>query len=186
MRKRTAFLGVVPVVLLIVASTGRLSITPTTSAPVAMGRVLGDCQYTSQQLHPTNCIELSLAGSETLEARVCSNSSVQIEISDVAEEDPVSPIALSFLNSGASSGITLPDGTSVNLTQYVTYSPPVVTISTGETVVITLTMTLPCGLDSEIAGQTATLLVGPSVVNARVNGLNDVGVDGLSLPVSFQ
>ncbi len=198
------FLGVIPVVLLVIASTGHLSISSTPSAPTAaptpivIATPAGECQYTVQQLQPTNCIELSLAGPESLDPQICSSSSVQIDVSDVGEVNPVASIVLSFPNPDVSSGIVVPggnftvgdqvlNGTAVDFNQYVTYSPATAALSTGETAVVTVTMTLPCGLSREVVGQTGSLVVTPSVTNPPTGwAMHGVGVDDLDIPVAFQ
>ncbi len=201
--RKVVFFGLVPVVLLVIASTGRLSISSTPSTPTAaptpivIATVAGECQYTVQQLQPTNCVELSFVSPESLDPQICSSSSVQIDVSDVGEVNPVASVVLSFPNPVVSSGIIIPggnhtvggqvlNGTAIEFNQYVAYSPSTVTLSTGETAVVTVTMALPCGLSPEIVGQTGFLAVSPSVTNAPSGGMHDVGVDDLDIPVAFQ
>ncbi len=189
---------------MVIASTGHLSISSTPSTPtmaptpIVIATPAGECQYTVQQLQPTNCIELSLAGPETLDPQICSSSSVQIDVSDVGEVSPVASVVLSFSNPDVSSGIVVPggnyavgdqvlNGTAIDFNQYVTYSPSTVSLSTNETAVVTVTMTLPCGLSPEIVGQTGSLAVTPSVTNPASGWvMHGVGVDELAIPVAIQ
>lgn len=123
---------------------------------------------------------------------------MQIDVSDVGEVGPVASVVLSFSNSDVSSGIVVPggnytvgdqvlSGTAIDFNQYVTYSPSTVALSTGETAVVTVTMTLPCGLAPEIVGQTGSLAVTPSVTSPPSGwATHGVGVDDLDIPVAFQ
>ena len=176
--------------------TSSTSVSPITSGPYIGSSPLSSCADAAQQGGLRNCVNVVTTDNQTIDLQVCSTSTLVLQVSDVGENSPFSSVSLSFNNPVWQTGIILPGGnhtvgsqtlpgTYLDLNLYASYSPSILSLSTGATMTVTLTMNIPCNMSQAVIGQTAYFEISPTVIGPSTSGPS-IFVSGVSVPVVFQ